>query len=510
MKLNSLKAVALAAMLMGVSFGAQSQTKGGGCYGPGCNKEGDLTAAHVEGRHCYQAITNWQYRAGVLSAGDRLKPRYSRPSYNCFATYVQGYHTGQYLTSWVQPSLAEYEAWGLALDDFLSNNFVMFYNEPVKLGETDETAYVGARAAADANRALIKEGIDYLMAQNPMYLSLPAAKSGSGDSGTVDLCSADQLEATKGIKNKIIRDGALARLAAGCKGADAQQAKIAADNAAKLAKAKAYRLPTLADLQPIFRVTPKAGQPAVGNAMPPFKVASLTDSMIGKFFATPDLSFKVVGSPEAKVTKYYVLDMGDYRSRLFLATEWPMVRDGQLKLQISPTSVISGDKRANAALLATARPFELINNWLNNRIWEPTAKMGTSATAQLVTAAHTEAVAKIDATLTELAVPSLPFFRLVHVDGRVGSAGRGLSNDSSAELAMGITNPRIYTQDQVNYLSKFEFDLGGGRTAYRLTTPLDEKVGPSSLPDYTNAREVCGADGECWKAPTAKKRGFFD
>ena len=503
MKINSIKAALVAAMLMGASFGAQSQSTGAGCYGPGCNKEGTPTDSHIEGRHCYQAIANWQKRGTVLSGRDRLRLGYERPSYNCFAAYVKGYHTGQYLTSWVQPSLEEYEAWGLALDEYMSQAFIMAYNEPRQLPESDVIVSAVARNIATANRALIKAGRDYLIAQNPMFANLAAARTGSEDSNTTDLCSAAQLDTVKGIKNKNIRDGALARLADGCKGADTRRAKIAADKAEKRAKADAYRVPTLADLQPIW-----------GSALPPFKRPYFTLDVTAKFFSTPDLPSKTIGSAGAKVTRHYVLDLADYRSKLSLAAVWPMVRDGQLKLQISPTSLISGNVGANAALMASTGPFELINNWLEHHISDRAAPLVDAAQAQLATAAHKAAVLKVDAILIEQAVSALPMFRVEHSDGRVAehrSAGVGLGVGNAGEVEFGLTDSRIYTQAQVDYLSTYEFqgNIGSHNNPFRVIQPLNEKVNPSFLPDYTNAREVCGADGECWKVPTAKKTGWL-
>lgn len=56
------------------------------------------------------------------------------------------------------------------------------------------------------------------------------------------------------------------------------------------------------------------------------------------------------------------------RARRFLASVWPAVRDGQLKMVIAPTSAASGEVTSNAAFLVTRTPYAFIDAWMERSL----------------------------------------------------------------------------------------------------------------------------------------------
>lgn len=473
---------------------------------------GNFQRVYVDKVKCGEEIKNWQRFS--FPNPYVLTPRHSPPSYDCAVWEMQERTTGMNAQNWAAPSVEEYRAWQLALNNYLKQPFVRPYLDSRPYMSQELKHYWLQADVAKVNFETLARGRDYLIGLNPMYNNAPndvREKGSAADSATA-VCSTAQRDAILGMKNKALREQALANLNANCKTALDQQAKAEAKAAADRAAADAYKLPTAADLKPL----PERG---LGRLSGPELYKVLTEQGFEK---------RVVGSADAPIEMHMVLDLGDKLTSFYLLQLWPTVREGQLRLVVYPTSLASKDARPGAVFLQTDKPFALLNNWLENM--GPVSKYNLGAAQGLLEvqpnlqvdvatlgAAGKAAVESNDKRVQAADLRVLPSYAVRKADGAVHQYSWGSELTPVTRGVLSLVN--IFSEPQAAHLSRpistcsQVAGLGAGFAECSTetmpygfnATRADYKI---SKPDWDKAKEVCGVGGECWKAPTPKT-GWF-
>lgn len=515
-KLNSIRTIAGAAALL-MSVAAFAQKSGADSTTPQIAKglatgAGNPTQMFIDKAHCGRDVANWQRHS--FPTPYVLTPRYSPPSYDCAVWEAQERTTGINAQNWAAPSVDEYRAWQLALNNYLQQPFVRPYLDSRPYMSQEPKYYWLQADVAKANFEKLARGRDYLMGLNPMYNNAPndvRQKGSAADSAAV-VCSMAQRDAIKGMKNKALRDQALANLDANCKGALDKQAQFDAKAAAERAAADAYKLPTAADLQPL----PERG------------LARLSGPELHKVLTEQGFEKRVIGSADAPVEMHMVLDLGDKLSSFYLLQLWPTVREGQLRLVVYPTSLASKDPRPGAVFLRTDKPFALLNNWLENMGRVSKYNLGAAqgllevqpnldVDVATLGVAGKAAVESNDKRVLAADLRVLPSYAVRKADGTVHQYSWGSELTPATRGVLSLVN--IYSEQQVAHLSREipscgqVAGLGAGFLECSTetmpygynATRADYKI---SKPDWSSVKEVCGVGGECWKAP-APKTGWF-
>jgi len=262
-----------------------------------------------------------------------------------------------------------------------------------------------------------------------------------------------------------------------------------------------------------------------------------------------DLAEVTIGAAGAPAEITLVLDFAKANSVKALLGYWPSVRDGGLRLRIVPARLLGKASGDASALLASAKPHELIRVYL--RHWggpggkslidaaysEPNAQNMRCVTsgasgcnekhdaevARLIgsEAARTEknaAVERHNELVRSAKLRALP----LHITHKGNGDWYGFNGLQTLDQMrnevwkdLGVAWSFVYDSDrQVNILragrtsgySMVDMSvaslLGDGSGSVDMSSPS------AGVAKSLYTREVCSAIGECWKAPEEKKAGF--